>query len=67
MVYASSCTKFSIGLRKKTVEILASKTNAINYVILPTLKLFKISVKLDTTNSKNTKRKILKQKKPIPI
>ena len=46
-----------LGL-EKTVEILASQTKAKNYLILPTLKLFKISVKLDTTNSLSQKEHI---------
>jgi len=46
-----------LGL-EKTVEILASKTQAKNFIILPTLKLFKISVKLDTTNSQSQKEHI---------
>ncbi len=46
-----------LGL-EKTVEILASKTQAKNFIILPTLKLFKISVKLDTTNSQSQKENI---------
>lgn len=46
-----------LGL-EKTVEILASQTKAKNFIILPTLKLFKISVKLDTTNSQSTKEHI---------
>jgi len=46
-----------LGL-EKTVEILALKTKAKNFIILPTLKLFKISVKLDTTNSLSQKEHI---------
>ena len=46
-----------LGL-EKTVEILAAKTKAKNYLILPTLKLFKISVKLDTTNSLSQKEHV---------
>jgi len=50
----------SLGL-EKTVEILAIKTKAKNFIILPTLKLFKIAVKLDTTNSKGQKEKVVKK------
>ena len=39
-----------IGLQK-TVEILAKEANAIEYIMLPTLKLFKIAVKLNTTGN----------------
>ncbi len=46
-----------LGL-EKTIEILALKTNAKNHIILPTLKLFKISVKLDTTNTQSQKEHI---------
>ncbi|MFA7084455.1 MAG: Lrp/AsnC family transcriptional regulator [Arcobacteraceae bacterium] len=46
-----------LGL-EKTVEILALKTKAINYIVLPTLKLFKISVKLDTTNTQSQKEHV---------
>lgn len=46
-----------LGL-EKTIEILASQTKAKNYLILPTLKLFKISVKLDTTNSMTQKEHV---------
>jgi siroheme decarboxylase len=41
-----------------TIEILAELTNAKDYIILPTLKLFKISVKLDTTNQAEKKEKV---------
>lgn len=46
-----------LGL-EKTIEILALKTKAKNHIILPTLKLFKISVKLDTTNTQSQKEHI---------
>lgn len=46
-----------LGL-EKTIEILAKKTKAKNHIILPTLKLFKISVKLDTTNTQSQKEHI---------
>ena len=51
-----------LGL-KKTVELLAKKTNAVEYIMLPTLKLFKISVKLDTTGKDAKKEKVAKVKK----
>ena len=41
-----------------TIAILAKLTNAEDYIILPTLKLFKISVKLDTTNQAEKKEKV---------
>jgi hypothetical protein len=37
-----------LGL-EKTIEILAKLTNAKEFIILPTLKLFKINVKLNTS------------------
>ena len=46
---------------EKTVEILAKKTGAKDFIILPTIKLFKISVKLDTTNKEKKKEKVKKQ------
>jgi DNA-binding Lrp family transcriptional regulator len=48
-----------LGL-EKSVEILASLTKADDYIILPTLKLFKINVKLDTTG-KDKKREDVKK------
>ena len=51
-----------LGL-EKTVEILAELTEANNFIILPTLKLFKISVKLDTTGKEKKKEKIIKKEK----
>jgi len=45
---------------KRTVEILAKEANAIEYIILPTLKLFKISVKLNTTGKDAQKEKVKK-------
>ncbi|MFA9240225.1 MAG: Lrp/AsnC family transcriptional regulator [Candidatus Paceibacteria bacterium] len=43
-----------------TIAILAKLTNAKDYIILPTLKLFKISVKLDTTNQAEKKEKVVR-------
>ncbi|RLA83809.1 MAG: Lrp/AsnC family transcriptional regulator [Epsilonproteobacteria bacterium] len=51
-----------IGL-DKTIEILAKLTNANAFIMLPTLKLFKISVKLDTTGKGDKKEKIVKKEK----
>jgi len=51
-----------IGL-DKTIEILAKLTKANTYIMLPTLKLFKISVKLDTTGKGDKKEKIIKKEK----
>ncbi len=50
----------------KTVEILAKLTKAKEYIKLPTLKLFKIAVKLDTTG-KNEKKERVKKSKVIDI
>ncbi len=46
---------------EKTVELLAKLTEASDYILLPTLKLFKISVKLDTTGKDAKKEKVKKQ------
>lgn len=43
---------------EETIEVLAKLTQADDYIILPTLKLFKISVKLDTTNKEAKKEKV---------
>ncbi len=48
-----------LGL-ERTVEILAKLTKANDYIILPTLKLFKINVKLNTTGKDNKKEKVKK-------
>ena len=50
----------TLGL-EETIKILASLTQANDYIILPTLKLFKISVKLDTTGKEAKKEKIHKK------
>ena len=44
----------------KTIEILAKLTNADDYIMLPTLKLFKINVKLNTTGKDEKKEKVKK-------
>ena len=50
-----------IGL-DKTIDILAKMTKADDYIMLPTLKLFKINVKLNTTGKDDKKEKIKKVK-----
>ena len=50
-----------LGL-EKTLEILAELTGAEEYIMLPTLKLFKISVKLNTTGKDAKKEKVKKVK-----
>jgi DNA-binding Lrp family transcriptional regulator len=47
----------TLGL-EKTVEIIAKLTQAQEYIMLPTLKLFKINVKLDTTGNDEKKEKV---------
>ncbi|MEA1914573.1 MAG: Lrp/AsnC family transcriptional regulator [Campylobacterota bacterium] len=47
----------------KTIEILAKLTKANDFIMLPTLKLFKISVKLDTTGKEKKKEKVIKKEK----
>jgi DNA-binding Lrp family transcriptional regulator len=49
----------SLGL-EKTIEILAKLTQADDFIILPTLKLFKINVKLNTTGKDEKKEKVKK-------
>jgi len=44
----------------KTIEILAKLTEADEYIMLPTLKLFKINVKLNTTGKDEKKEKVKK-------
>ncbi len=44
----------------KTVEIIAKLTGATDYIMLPTLKLFKINVKLNTTGKDEKKEKVKK-------
>jgi DNA-binding Lrp family transcriptional regulator len=51
--------KSNLGL-DKTIEILASLTDADDYIMLPTLKLFKINVKLNTTGKDSKKEKVKK-------
>ncbi len=49
-----------IGL-EKTVEYFASKAGVTDYLILPTKKMFKIAVKLDTTKQKSLKEEMVKK------
>ncbi|MEA3433844.1 MAG: Lrp/AsnC family transcriptional regulator, partial [Campylobacterota bacterium] len=48
-----------LGL-EKTIEILKERTGADDAIILPTLKMFKISVKMDTTGKRAKKEKLKK-------
>jgi len=48
-----------LGL-EKTIEILKERTGAEDAIILPTLKMFKISVKMDTTGKRAKKEKVKK-------
>ena len=49
----------TLGL-EKTIEILKEQTGAIDAITLPTLKMFKISVKMDTTGKRAKKEKVKK-------
>jgi len=46
----------------KTVELLSKLTEADDFIMLPTLKLFKINVKLNTTGKDDKKEKVKKVK-----
>ena len=46
----------------QTIEILAREAKAIDYIVLPTLKLFKIAVRLNTTGDKRKKEEVKKTK-----
>lgn len=48
-----------LGL-EKTLEVLAKATGADDYIMLPTLKLFKINVKLNTTGKDDKKEEVKK-------
>jgi len=48
-----------LGL-EKTIEILKEQTGAKDAITLPTLKMFKISVKMDTTGKRAKKEKVKK-------
>lgn len=49
-----------LGL-EQTVEILAQKAQAIDYILLPTIRLFKIGVKFNTTNQEQKKETVTQQ------
>ncbi len=49
-----------LGL-EKTVSLLAQKSGAKDFIILPTLKMFKIAVKLNTTGKDAKKEKVAKR------
>ena len=51
-----------LGLRE-TVDILAQKAKAMDSIMLPTLKLFKIAVKLNTTGKDTKKESVVKPKR----
>ncbi|BAF70881.1 siroheme decarboxylase subunit alpha [Nitratiruptor sp. SB155-2] len=51
-----------LGL-EKTVALMAQRTNAKEYIILPTKKMFKIQVQLDVAGKKSKKEKVTKKKK----
>lgn len=55
-----------LGL-EKTIEILAKEANAMEYIMLPTLKLFKIAVKLNTTGNDAKKEQVTKHKRKKSI
>jgi DNA-binding Lrp family transcriptional regulator len=56
-----------LGL-ERTIEILQEKTGAESAIILPTLKMFKISVKMDTTGKRAKKEKVKKAAhKPLDL
>jgi len=46
---------------EKTIEILKRQTGAEDAIILPTLKMFKISVKMDTTGRRAKKEKVKRE------
>jgi len=52
----------SLGL-EKTIELMAQKVDAIDYIILPTKKMFKIKVQLDLTGKRDSKERLSKHKK----
>lgn len=45
---------------EKTVQLLAEQAGVNDFIILPTLKMFKISVKMDTTGTRSKKEKVEK-------
>jgi DNA-binding Lrp family transcriptional regulator len=54
-----SDSKFGL---KKTIEILAKEAKALDYITLPTLKMFKIAVKLNVTGDKSKKERVTKKR-----
>jgi len=61
--FTMACSADSkIGL-DNTIKILAKLVDANAFIMLPTLKLFKISVKLDTTGKADKKEKVIKKEK----
>lgn len=50
----------ALGLQN-TVDLMAKKLGAKKVMVLPTLKMFKISVKLDVNKTKDTKEKVVKK------
>jgi len=46
---------------EKTVKLIAQLVSANDFLILPTLKMFKISVKLDTTKQLSNKEEVVKK------
>jgi DNA-binding Lrp family transcriptional regulator len=46
----------------RTVEILAKETRAIDYIVLPTIKMFKIAVKLNLDSKGSPKREKVKKR-----
>ncbi len=51
-----------LGLQK-SVELMAEKVGANEYIILPTIKMFKIKVQLDMNGASTKKEKIVKEKR----
>ncbi|WP_281950760.1 Lrp/AsnC family transcriptional regulator [Nitrosophilus kaiyonis] len=51
-----------LGL-EKTVELMAKKVNAKDFIVLPTIKMFKIKVQLDVKGDRAKKEKLEKKKK----
>ncbi len=57
----------TLGLQK-TVELLAERCDANDFLILPTIKMFKISVQLDLKGDRARKQKVeKKQKMPMTL
>ncbi len=61
--FTMACSPDSILGLDKTIDILAKLSKANAFIMLPTLKLFKISVKLDTTGKESKKEKVVKKEK----